>query len=204
MIETSRRCVGTWSVSSSRTTNSTMPPRVLADGRLIGASGAKSLCCRTTECSTNDVGSCPRRRYAAVCDQRRGARIAVSICEDAWSAHMLDPPLSVRGKAGAELVVSLGTPRPIASAPFARTRRDARRTPTADDRCAHCLRQPGRCLQDELVFDGGSMVIDSSDRRRRHRLTHRSSKRPSRSSTFRVPPHELVATTVTAGCHKPC
>ncbi|MBS1847910.1 MAG: NAD+ synthase [Actinobacteria bacterium] len=85
-----------------------------------------------------------------------GARVGVSICEDLW-----DPagPVARQAAGGADLVVNLS------ASPFAAGRQLERermmRTRAVD---AHCpivyVNRVG--AQDELVFDGGSMIIDDT------------------------------------------
>lgn len=87
-----------------------------------------------------------------------GARVGVSVCEDAW-----DPmgPICAQAAAGAELVVNIN------ASPYYADRRHERQrmlaTRAADASCALIyVNQVGG--QDELVFDGGSMVFDASGR----------------------------------------
>ena len=85
-----------------------------------------------------------------------GVRVGVSICEDAW-----DPagPISTQAAAGAELVVNIN------ASPY-HARRTAEReamlaTRAADASCSlvYCNAVGG---QDELVFDGASLVFDAA------------------------------------------
>ena len=85
-----------------------------------------------------------------------GARVGVSVCEDAW-----DPtgPISEQAAGGAELVVNIN------ASPFYAARREERQrmlaTRAADASCALIyVNIVGG--QDELVFDGGSMVFDAN------------------------------------------
>lgn len=83
-----------------------------------------------------------------------GVRTAVTICEDVWTPA---GPVLEAGAAGCELVVSLN------ASPYARGHRDARvtmlRTRAADASAAIVyVNLVGG--QDELVFDGGSFVVD--------------------------------------------
>jgi NAD+ synthase (glutamine-hydrolysing) len=84
-----------------------------------------------------------------------GAKVGVTICEDTWS---FDGPVARLVAGGAEVVVSLN------ASPYRSEVVDLRRSMLAE-RIAEC-----RCPiayvnlvggQDELVFDGGSMLIDS-------------------------------------------
>ncbi len=83
-------------------------------------------------------------------------RIALSICEDAWLAS---GPLAQQAAAGAELLVNLS------ASPYSAGRIGAR-TSTLRERALECsipvvyVNLVGG--QDELVFDGGSMVIDAT------------------------------------------
>jgi NAD+ synthase (glutamine-hydrolysing) len=84
-----------------------------------------------------------------------GAKVGVTICEDAWS---YDGPVARLVAGGAEVVVSLN------ASPYRREVVDLRRSMLAD-RIAECgcpiayVNLVGG--QDELVFDGGSMLIGS-------------------------------------------
>jgi NAD+ synthase (glutamine-hydrolysing) len=85
-----------------------------------------------------------------------GVALGVSVCEDAWSS---DGPIAELGRGGAELVVNLN------ASPFHLGKRDARaRTVAARAAEARApmvyVNQVGG--QDELVFDGDSMVVASS------------------------------------------
>ena len=84
-----------------------------------------------------------------------GVLVGVTICEDVWSP---DGPLPEQAAGGIELVVNLN-----ASPFFAgriRQRQEMLSTRAADAACVVAyVNQVGG--QDELVFDGGSMVLDS-------------------------------------------
>jgi NAD+ synthase (glutamine-hydrolysing) len=87
-----------------------------------------------------------------------GIRVGVSICEDMW-----DPagPIAAQAAAGAELVVNINASPYHAARAVERERLVATRA--ADASCAVVyLNQVGG--QDELVFDGASMVVDPSGR----------------------------------------
>jgi NAD+ synthase (glutamine-hydrolysing) len=85
-----------------------------------------------------------------------GVKVAMTICEDVWSPI---GPMSVAAAGGAELVVNLN------GSPYYAGRRAERErmlaTRAADASCALVyVNQVGG--QDELVFDGGSMVFDEN------------------------------------------
>jgi len=85
-----------------------------------------------------------------------GVRVAMTICEDVWSPS---GPMGAQASGGAELVVNLN------ASPFQAGRRAERErmlaTRAADASCALVyVNQVGG--QDELVFDGGSMVFDEN------------------------------------------
>ena len=85
-----------------------------------------------------------------------GVRVAATICEDAWVA---DGPLADAGRAGAELIVNVN------GSPFHAGKQREREAVLAER-----ARESGCPIvyvnlvggQDELVFDGGSQVIDAS------------------------------------------
>lgn len=84
-----------------------------------------------------------------------GARVGVTICEDLWDPN---GPVAKQAAGGADVVVNLS------ASPFAAGRQVVRermiRTRASD---AHCgivyVNRVG--AQDELIFDGGSMVLDA-------------------------------------------
>lgn len=85
-----------------------------------------------------------------------GVRVGVSICEDAWNPA---GPILDQADSGAELIVNLN------ASPFAAGKLAARErlmaTRAADASCALVyVNQVGG--QDELVFDGGSMVFSAT------------------------------------------
>jgi len=87
-----------------------------------------------------------------------GISVGVSICEDAWNPA---GPILDQADSGAELIVNLN------ASPYAEGKLAARErmmgTRAADASCALVyVNQVGG--QDELVFDGGSMVFDASGR----------------------------------------
>ena len=84
-----------------------------------------------------------------------GVAVGVSICEDAWNPN---GPIADQADSGAELIVNLN------ASPFADRKHAARErmlaTRAADASCVLVyVNQVGG--QDELVFDGGSMVFDA-------------------------------------------
>ena len=104
-----------------------------------------------------------RRYFAAGTGATRlfgiaGVRVGVSVCEDAWSPY---GPIAEQAAAGAELIVNIN------ASPYYMDRLDERQrmlaTRAADASCALVYLN---CVggQDELVFDGGSMVFDASGR----------------------------------------
>lgn len=85
-----------------------------------------------------------------------GVRVGVSICEDAWNPA---GPIAAQAAAGAELIVNLNASPYAEGRPAERERMLATRA--ADASCAIAyVNQVGG--QDELVFDGGSQLLDSS------------------------------------------
>ena len=87
-----------------------------------------------------------------------GARVGVSICEDAWSPT---GPIAAQAAAGAELVININASPYSAGRVSERERMLATR---ASD--ASCCLVYLNCVggQDELVFDGASLVFDSDGR----------------------------------------
>jgi NAD+ synthase (glutamine-hydrolysing) len=87
-----------------------------------------------------------------------GVRVGVSICEDAWSPS---GPIASQSAAGAELMVNIN------ASPYSMGRSGERETMlatrAADSSCALVYLN---CVggQDELVFDGASVVFDSHGR----------------------------------------
>ncbi len=94
-------------------------------------------------------GTEPLRLYEVA-----GVRVAVTICEDVWSPA---GPMAAQAAGGAELVVNINGSPYHAGRGVERERMLATRA--ADASCALVyVNQVGG--QDELVFDGGSMVFD--------------------------------------------
>jgi NAD+ synthase (glutamine-hydrolysing) len=87
-----------------------------------------------------------------------GARVGVSVCEDAW-----DPtgPISSQAAAGAELVVNINASPYYAGRLGERQRMLATRAADASCGLVYVNLVGG---QDELVFDGASMVFDAEGR----------------------------------------
>ncbi len=85
-----------------------------------------------------------------------GLRVAVTICEDAWSP---DGPLALAGRAGAELIVNINGSPFHAGKVGQREQTLAARAAEAGCPIAYVNLVGG---QDELVFDGGSLVIDAT------------------------------------------
>lgn len=87
-----------------------------------------------------------------------GVKVGVSICEDAWNPA---GPILDQADSGAEVIVNLNA-SPYAEGKLAR-REQMMATRAADASCALVYtNQVGG--QDELVFDGGSMVFDAEGR----------------------------------------
>jgi NAD+ synthase (glutamine-hydrolysing) len=84
-----------------------------------------------------------------------GVKVGISICEDVWSPT---GPLAEQAAGGAELNININ------GSPFhagkAATRQRMLATRAADASCALAYVNQV-CGQDELVFDGGSMVFDA-------------------------------------------
>jgi NAD+ synthase (glutamine-hydrolysing) len=87
-----------------------------------------------------------------------GVRIGVSICEDVFSP---DGPVQAAGRAGAELVVNINGSPFYAGRSLERRQMLATRAADASVHLVYVNQVGG---QDELVFDGGSMVFDSAGR----------------------------------------
>jgi NAD+ synthase (glutamine-hydrolysing) len=85
-----------------------------------------------------------------------GVRVGVSICEDAWSPT---GPIAEHAAGGAELVVNLNASPYYAGRVAERERMLATRATDASCALVYVNQVGG---QDELVFDGASLVLDSS------------------------------------------
>ena len=111
-----------------------------------------------------------------------GVLVGVSVCEDLWFP---DGPVAEQAAAGAALVVNANA-SPYAIGRLAERRGGRPRTRVDEARCAIAyVNQVGG--QDELVFDGGSFVVDADGRA--WWPAPRSSRRrcSSRTSTFPQP-----------------
>ncbi|MBO0692466.1 MAG: NAD+ synthase, partial [Acidimicrobiaceae bacterium] len=87
-----------------------------------------------------------------------GVRVGISVCEDAWSPT---GPIAAQAAAGAELVVNIN------ASPFYAGRlaeREALMGTRASDASVPLVYVNTVGGQDELVFDGGSMVFDAGGR----------------------------------------
>jgi NAD+ synthase (glutamine-hydrolysing) len=84
-----------------------------------------------------------------------GVRVGVSICEDAWSP---DGPIADQAAGGAELIVNLNASPYYAGRLGERERMLATRAEDASCALVYVNQVGG---QDELVFDGASLVFDS-------------------------------------------
>lgn len=125
---------------------------VLADGRLAGSYRKNDL---------PNYGVFDEHRYFAA--GKRGAMIEVngtliglSICEDIWTAG---PPESSEAAAGAKLIVNLSASPYQAGKGAAREQMLTQRAAEYGVAVAFCGQVGG---QDELVFDGHSLVVDRS------------------------------------------
>lgn len=96
------------------------------------------------------------RRYPV--HELRGLRLGVSICEDIWYAA--GPP-QLQALAGAELLVNLSASPYAIGKPAYRERMLATRAGDSGAFLAYCNLVGG---QDELVFDGNSLVLDPDGR----------------------------------------
>ena len=123
------------------------------------------------------------RRRPAV-RRRRACGSRVTICEDAWSPN---GPITTQAAGGAELVVNINaSPYYAGPAPRARDDARARAPPTRRCRSLYVNLVGG---QDELVFDGASMLFDESG----HLVARGQAvrRRPARSSTSTCAPRSV-------------
>jgi NAD+ synthase (glutamine-hydrolysing) len=101
------------------------------------------------------------QRYFAACHEEptlvriAGVRTGISICEDAWSP---DGPIAEQAAGGAELILNINASPYYAGRLTERERMLATRAEDASC-CLVYVNQVGG--QDELVFDGASMVFNS-------------------------------------------
>ncbi len=124
---------------------------VLADGRVAGNYKKNHL---------PNYGVFDEHRYFEAGSQGalielNGNLIGLSICEDIWTAG---PPESDEAAAGASLIVNLSASPFQAGKGIAREQMLAERATANNVAVAFCAQVGG---QDELVFDGHSLVIDS-------------------------------------------
>jgi NAD+ synthase (glutamine-hydrolysing) len=126
---------------------------VLADGRHVATYRKRCL---------PNYGVFDERRYFTpgtkplVVDMG-GARVGVSICEDLWEPF----PAQELRRAGASLMINLSASPYHAGKSLERQRLFAQRAKANGLAVAYCNLVGG---QDELVFDGGSLVLDARGR----------------------------------------
>ncbi len=84
-----------------------------------------------------------------------GVRVGVSVCEDAWNPS---GPIAVQAEAGAELIVNINASPYYAHRVLERERMIATRASDASCTLVYVNTVGG---QDELVFDGASLVFDA-------------------------------------------
>ncbi len=84
-----------------------------------------------------------------------GARVGVAICEDVW---LVDGPVAAQASAGAELIVTLNASPFYGGRLGERAAMLAERTRAAGVPLLYVNQVGG---QDELVFDGGSLILDA-------------------------------------------
>jgi NAD+ synthase (glutamine-hydrolysing) len=85
-----------------------------------------------------------------------GVRVGVSICEDAWSPN---GPIAALAQGGAELIVNINASPYYAGRLDERERMLATRAADASSALVYVNQVGG---QDELVFDGASLIFDAS------------------------------------------
>ncbi len=139
------------SASSTSTATSTTPPRSSTTAASPASTTRSS--CPTTASSTRSATSAPVP--APQVFEIAGARVGVNICEDIWYA---EGPTQAQALAGAEVIININ------GSPFHNGKRRSRErmvaTRAADNAVLICyVNLVGG--QDELVFDGNSMVFDS-------------------------------------------
>jgi NAD+ synthase (glutamine-hydrolysing) len=126
---------------------------VCADGRLVGVYRKRRL----PNYEVFDERRYFRAGHGPPALFRIGGRtVGVTICEDAWSA---DGPVADAGRAGAELIVNINGSPFHAGKMGEREQTLAARAVEAGAPIAYVNLVGG---QDELVFDGGSLVMDAS------------------------------------------
>jgi len=87
-----------------------------------------------------------------------GVRVGISVCEDAWAPH---GPIAEQAAGGAELVLNLNASPYYAGRLAERERMLATRAADASCAVVYVNLVGG---QDELVFDGASLVVDANGR----------------------------------------
>ena len=129
---------------------------VCADGEVRGVYHKQS--CPTTASSTSSGTSRPGRG-ATQLFLIGGVRVGVSVCEDAWNPS---GPIAAQAAAGAELMVNINASPYYADRLAERERMLATRAADASCTLVYVNMVGG---QDELVFDGASLVFDADGRR---------------------------------------
>ena len=152
-----------------------------------------STCCPTTRCSTSSATSC-RPPSTGRCSSSAGVRVAVSICEDAWSPN---GPIITQAAGGAELVVNINASPYYAGRIHERETMLATRAADASVPVLYVNLVGG---QDELVFDGASMLFDEGG----HLVARAgSSRKTSSSSTSTCVPRSVAACSTRGAVHAP-
>ena len=162
-------------------------PRPLQLGRAVRATGVSRACtastsCRTTRCSTRSATS-SRGPPTARCSSSAACASRVTVCEDAWSPS---GPILTQAAGGAELVVNINASPYYAGRLHERETMLATRAADAGVPVLYVNLVGG---QDELVFDGASMLFDESGhlvaraaavrRRPAHRRRRRAARVPA-------------------------
>ena len=114
-----------------------------------------SICFPTTRCSTSS-GISPPRTADGPLFEIGGTRVGVTICEDAWSPT---GPVLTEAAAGAELIVNINASPYYAGRLREREAMLATRAAAAAAPILYVNLVGG---QDELVFDGASLVVDET------------------------------------------
>ena len=175
------------SASPRPSATSTTRPRSARTGRCRASTASTS--CRTTRCSTSSATS-RRRPIDGPLFVVAGVRVGVTICEDAWSPT---GPIITQAAGGAELVVNINASPYYAGRLHERETMLATRAADASVPVVYVNLVGG---QDELVFDGASMVFDESGRARRARPA--SSPRTCSSSTSTCGPRSAAGCSIRA------
>ena len=127
---------------------------VMRDGEIIAVARKQCL---------PNYGVFEERRYFAagketlVCDLPGGLRAGVTVCEDVWSTA----PIADAARRGAEIIINLNA-SPFHSGKLAERRREVATRVDEHRLPVVYVNQVGG--QDELVFDGGSFVMDGGKR----------------------------------------